>query len=167
MLGDMTAGAAVMSSLAVTAADRRDVFVPHNFSDTRISVLLVDDFDADAERVRAALAGSRDLTFDVDHVSDPAEARRLWDTRRHDIAIFDIWLGRGTSIDLLEAFAREDTGRPLIVLSSLPESEACAIAGTARDFLVHSKQRLTATALAMTLGSALALARRRAVLLAA
>ncbi len=167
MLGDIAAEAVIAPSATMKTADCEGVSVPHQFSETRISVLFVDDLDADAERVRAALAACRDIEVEVQHVTDPDEARRLWDARVHDVAIFDIWLGRGTSVELLEAFALDDTGRPLVVLSSLPDAEACAIGGNARDFLVHSKQRLTSTALAMTLGSALALSRRRAVMLAA
>lgn len=126
---------------------------------TIISILLVDDPDADAARVAGALEACSEFEVALDHVCEAAEARRIWERGDHDLAIFDLWLGRGTSVELLSAFA-DDTARPVVVLSSLPYAETRAFSAAACDLLVHSKENLSPGALAETLGVALARPRR-------
>ena len=130
-----------------------------------ISILFVDDRDREAARIESALAACRDFDVDVDHVCDPGEAWRLWEERIHDLALFDIWLGNGTSIGLLAQLGQDPATRPIVVLTSLPDAEARSFASGAGDFLVHSKDDLSSAALALTLGSALALSRRMAITL--
>ncbi len=130
-----------------------------------VSVLFVDDCDHDAARIESALSRCRDFDADIDRIGDPAEAWRLWDQGIHDIALFDIWLGNGTSIELLSRLEQDASSRPVVVLTSLPCSEARAFASGCGDFLVHSKHDLSPAALALTLGSALALSCQRAVML--
>jgi DNA-binding NarL/FixJ family response regulator len=130
-----------------------------------ISILFVDDRDSDAVRVLAALAACRDLEVEIDLVSCPDEARQLWETGIHDLALFDIWLGNGTSIGLMATLAEDAAARPVVILSNLPHAEARMLGSGAGDLLVHSKEDLSPSALALTLNSALALARRVAVVL--
>lgn len=136
---------------------------PRAGAGSTVSILFVDDRDRDALRVVAALAACRDLNVEIDHVSCPAEARRLWESGIHDLALFDIWLGSGTSVGLLAALAEDAAARPIVVLSNLPPRETRTLGSG--DLLVHSKDNLSSAALALTLSSALALARRMAVIL--
>lgn len=130
-----------------------------------VLVLLVDDRDDEAERISRALSACRDFRFEIDHVQDPEEACRLWSEGSHQVAIFDFWLGRGTSMGLFATLAEDARSRPLVVMSNLPGAEVRRLAGDGGDFFIHSKQNLTPLALAMTLGSALALWQRIAVTL--
>lgn len=133
----------------------------------KISILFVDDRDCEAARIESALTACRDFNVDVDHVCDPTEACRRWEERTHDLALFDIWLGNGTSIGLLDRFEQGCATRPIVVLTSLSGAEARSSALSGCDLLVHSKEDLSSAALALTLGSALALSQQAAVMLTA
>lgn len=142
-----------------TGTGRRDRVKPS------VSVLYVDDRDRDAARIETALSACRDFDVDIDHVSDISDALRLWAEGVHDLALFDFWLGNGTSMGLLADLTEHGGDRPVVVLTSLCEAEARSFARGSGDFLVHSKNDLSPSALALTLGSALALSRRMAVML--
>ncbi len=162
MIGNTDAVAARLSipqpqSMQNTAGPRR------RRAYSAISILFVDDRDNDALRILSSLSACRDMQLAVDHVSDVTEASRLWDEGQHDLAMFDIWLGNGTSVALLTALAADAAARPLVVLSNLPECETRSLSAGCADLMVHSKNDLSSAALAMTVGSALALARHDAV----
>lgn len=163
MIGETEAGGQVLSAEGRRAPAA--MLEEAGTGRSSVSILLVLDRPEEAARICEALSCCRDTAFIVDHVSEKDEARHRWRAGLHDIVICDMWMGRRSGVDLMVALAEEAASRPVVVLSNLPTREARTIMGAGSDFLVHSKENLSTSALAMTLCSALALARRMAVTL--
>lgn len=83
-------------------------------------ILIVDN----ERSVRQALCFElEDAGYDVIHASDYEEAMALYNMGGADMVITDIFLDRGTGIDLVEQIKMEKKELPFIVITAFPESE--------------------------------------------
>lgn len=115
-------------------------------SGTSIQVLLVADFSAHLELIRAALK-AWDQQVDITIACTLADARRRLEEGRPDLAIVDMFLTDGSGAELLPA-TREETAFPIIMLTDQENEKQAleAMRAGALDYLLKSPAKLTETA---------------------
>ncbi len=92
----------------------------------RLTVLSVDDDEADAELLQRNLEAIDGIDFEFVHSADPAQAQRELANRSIDVTFLDYHLGTRTGLDVLQAMRKAGDLRPLVVLTGSADAYVAA-----------------------------------------
>lgn len=106
-----------------------------------LNVLLIDDDEANQERIAQLLEQARPDCYHLEWVASFEEGLLAWETRRPDVCLVDYQLGQSTAIEFLSAAGAKGHRPPVIVLLD-QEAEGLAdrvLQDGAADYLVREQ----------------------------
>ena len=107
-------------------------------TDSPLKLLLLEDTDSDALRVRSLLDRSEERQFELTRVKCVADALQVLDTHSFDLLLLDLCVPDSQGLDTFERIHAHSRHLPIIVQSGLAENEvgSAAVRKGAQDFLV-------------------------------
>jgi diguanylate cyclase (GGDEF)-like protein len=146
---------AASSGSEVSDPNQTDAEESSSPTDGTVRVLLVGGCERDAERVRAMLANSECMSFQVAHVRRLAQALDQLDANETDVMLLDVCEGEAHGLATLAQARLRAPLIPITVLSELDDESFAlkALQTGARGYLVKSE--VTTRLLVTTLGAAL------------
>lgn len=103
-----------------------------------LRVLLVEDNELDARKMRSELRGSSDIEVTVDRVVDLSSARRSIQESFYDCILLDLSLPDSHGLVAVDALIADDPDVPIVVLTGLddPVTAEEAVNRGAQDYLI-------------------------------
>jgi len=110
-------------------------------TDRPIRVLLVEDDEEDFILTRSLFGEIENTVYEVEWVSNAAEAIHCFEARRHDVYLIDYRLGAANGLELLALAQKMRLPAPVIMLTGQgePDVDLAAMRAGAADFLVKGE----------------------------
>lgn len=93
-----------------------------------LSILVVDDSDADFALFKRCLNQIDGFKFEMAHASSPDAAKNLIRTVKFDLMFVDYWLGKETGVEFLRDLGGRQSECPLVLLSGMSNPDMQQVA---------------------------------------